>query len=121
MGCVYARVTQGNVEIDQVPQGIQTGASYPENPEVNEYFVLLSNNSDTSLRTARLYQYTGSSWNAVTATAHYEWSFRDENNIPIATKVPYQDRVNTKNNQFIYIDAGLIDGKITIDCKVTLD
>ena len=121
MGCVYARVTQGNTEIDQIPQGIQTGTAYPSSPTINDYFVLLSSNSNTSLRTARLYQYTGSDWTAVAATAHYEWSFRDENNIPVTTGVPYQDTTNTKNNQFIYIDASLINSKITIDCKVTLD
>ena len=121
MGCVYARVTQGNTEIDQVPQGLQTGTTYPGSPVANDYFVLLSTNENKSLRTARLYQYKNSSWTAVASKAHYEWSFRDENNVPVTTGVPYQDTTNTKNNQFIYIDASLIDGKITIDCKVTLD
>ena len=120
-GCIYARVTQGDTEIDQVPQGVQTGSSYPSSPSMNEFFVLLSTNNDHSLRTARLYQYNGSTWTAIGATAQYEWSFRDENNIPITTNVPYQDSSNKKNNQFIYIDASLIDGKITVDCKVTLD
>ena len=120
-GCVYARAIRGNTEIDVVPQGIKAGTSYPPNPTNGDYYVLLSTNSDKTLRTARLYKYNGSAWSAVGATAQYEWTFRDENNMPITTGVPYQDSSNKTNNQFIYIDADLIDGKIIIDCKVTID
>lgn len=119
-GCVYARVIRGDTEIDVVPQGIKAGTSYPSNPTNGDYYVLLSTNSDKTLRTARLYKYNGSAWSAVGATAQYEWTFRDENNTPITTGIPYQDSSNKTNNQFIYIDADLIDGKITIDCKVTV-
>lgn len=122
IGCIYARVTRNGVEIDAVPQNIQAGTSYPSNPAPTsgDYFVLLSTNNDKSLRTARLYKYNGSTWAAESSTSQYEWTFRDENNIPITTGVPYQDTTDKTNNQFIYIDASLIDGKITVDCKVTV-
>ena len=35
-------------------------------------------------------------------------------------KLPYQSSTLT-HNQFIYIDANLIDGKITADVEVSLD
>lgn len=122
IGCIYARVTRNGVEIDTVPQNIQAGTSYPSDPAPTsgDYFVLLSTNSNKSLRTARLYRYNGSTWAAESSTCQYEWTFRDENNIPITTGVPYQDTTDKTNNQFIYIDASLIDGKITVDCKVTV-
>ena len=127
MGCIYARVIRGGTEIDIVPQGIQSGTAYPTSAAVGDYFVLLTENSDHTLRTARLYKKTSSStWtiiNNVSGEArqcNYEWTFRDENNTPITTDVPYQDSSNKTNNQFIYIDADLIDGKITADCKVTI-
>lgn len=121
IGCIYARVTRSGIELDPVPQGIQAGTSYPSNPSTNDYFVLLSTNSDHTLRTAKLYKYNGSAWSAVSSTCSYTWYFRNSNNVPITTGVPYQDASNRTNNQFIYIDAGLINNKIIIDCEVTVN
>ena len=130
VGCVYARVIRGDSEIDTVPQGIQSGTSWPTSSVLGDYFVLLTTNSDHSLRTATLYKKTGdgsSDWTAINNVSgearqcNYQCTFRDRNNNPISTTVPYQDTSNKKNNQFIYIDADLIDSKIVIDCKVTLD
>lgn len=127
IGCIYARVIRGGSEIDVVPQGIQSGTAYPNTASIGDYFVLLTENSDHTLRTARLYKKTSSStWtiiNNVSGEArqcNYEWTFRDKNNTPITTGVPFQDTSDKTNNQFIYIDADLIDGKIVADCKVTI-
>ena len=121
VGCIYARVTRSGVELDPVPQGIQAGTSYPSSPSTNDYFVLLSTNSDKTLRTARLYKYNGSTWAAVSSSCSYQWYFRNSNNTPITTGVPYQDTSNKTNNQFIYIDADLINSKIIVDCEVTVN
>lgn len=121
VGCIYARVTRSGIELDPVPQGIQAGTTYPSNPSTNDYFVLLSTNNDHTLRTARLYKYSGSAWSAVSSTCSYTWYFRNSNNVPITSGVPYQDTSNRTNNQFIYIDADLINSKIIIDCEVTVN
>ena len=121
VGCIYARVTRSGTELDPVPQGIQAGIAYPSDPSTNDYFVLLSTNNDHTLRTAKLYKYNGSAWSAVSSTCSYTWYFRNSNNVPITTGVPYQDTSNRTNNQFIYIDADLINSKIIIDCEVTVN
>ena len=121
VGCIYARVTRSGVELDPVPQGIQAGTSYPSSPSTNDYFVLLSTNDDKTLRTARLYKYNGSTWAAVSSSCSYQWYFRNSNNVPVTTGVPYQDTNNKTNNQFIYIDADLINSKIIIDCEVIVN
>ena len=123
-GAIYARVTQDGDEIDEVPEDIEAGTSYPTTGLIeNMQFVKLSTEEHKYERTARLMQYNGSTWEpAVPARiCNYEWTFRDENNnvITDSTKVPYQDSSTKTNNQFIYIDASLINSKITADVQVT--
>ena len=123
IGCVYARVTRNGVEIDEVPMDIRSGTAYPSNPSENDKFVILSTETDSSQRTATLVKWDGSKWVTQIAKCKYEWSFRDSNNVPVTTGVPYQHTTEAQKNlnQFIYIDSTLISSKITIDCKVTLD
>lgn len=118
-GCIYARVTRAGIEIDPVPMDVRSGNSYPSDPNEGDRFILLSDNESPSARTARLYKYENGDWKRVLSTCQYEWSFRDSNNIPITSGVPSQSTDKTLN-QFIYIDASLINSKITLDCKVTL-
>lgn len=122
VGAIYARVTQDGNEIDVVPADIEAGTSYPTTGIVNgSQFVKLSTEAHKYERTATLMQYNGSTWAAATAAVcQYEWTFRDENNnvITDSTKVPYQNTSDKTKNQFIYIDADLIDSKITADVKV---
>ena len=119
VGAIYARVTQDGQAIDAIVDGIEAGTDYPSSPSNEDFFVKLD---DTSValtsRKARLMQYDGSSWNEVGAECEYEWTFRNENNEPIVSNVPYQDTDKTKN-QFLYINSGLINNKITADVKVT--
>lgn len=119
IGAIYARVTQDGQAIDAIVDGIEAGTDYPSSPSNEDFFVKLD---DTSValtsRKARLMQYNGSSWNEVGAECEYEWTFRNENNEPIVSNVPYQDTDKTKN-QFLYINSGLINNKITADVKVT--
>jgi len=126
-GCVYARVVRSDKELDIVPQNIEAGTSTPESGMTNgDYFVLLSNDSTVTNRTARLYKYNGTIWvdiNTIPAekrVGKYTWTFRNSDNTPITTGVPYQDTVDRTQNQFIYIDASLINQKITIDCQVEI-
>lgn len=123
-GCVYARVTRSGKELDVVPQNIEAGTSYPEGASNGEYFVLLSSEQDSTDRTAQLYKKVNGTWTHINSiaeearTCNYEWTFRDVNNTPITTNVPYQNTSDKTRNQFIYVDANLINQKIIIDCKV---
>lgn len=133
-GALYARVTQTNVgQVDMVPESIESGTSTPiSNTSSDDYFVLLSQQANAYQRTATLYHCPvgstgavgtpGNGWTAQYATCKYHWTFRDSTNKIITqnTKLPYQNNDLT-HNQFIYINADLIDGKITADVEVTLD
>lgn len=123
IGCIYARVTQNGVQIDEVPMNIQAGTSYPSSPTTGDMYVLLSTESTKSSRTATLMEYNGTTWVAQYGTCKYEWTFRNKDNTPVTTNVPYQHTVEAdKNkNQFIYIDSSLVNGKITVDVKVTIN
>lgn len=124
VGAIYARVTQDGDEVDFVPQDIEAGTDYPTSGlTTGDYFVKLSTETNKYERTARLMEYNGSTWVAATPAAicSYEWTFRDEDNnvVTDSTKIPYQNTSDKTLNQFIYIDASLIDGKITADVQVT--
>ena len=142
-GALYARVTQTNVgQIDNVPEAIESGVQTPASTSSNDdYYVILSQESNNGQplshqRTATLYRCpigtvgtagtestpVGAGWTATYGTCKYHWTFRDSMNKIITqnTKLPYQSSTLT-HNQFIYIDANLIDGKITADVEVSLD
>ena len=119
IGAIYARVTQDGQEIDPVPEDIEVGISYPDSSDDGDLFVKLDGNDiPLTSRKARLMIYNGSSWDEVGADCEYEWTFRDKNNEPINSNVPYQD-INKTKNQFLYINSDLIRNKITADVKVT--
>ena len=139
-GAIYARVTQTNVgQVDNVPENIESGIQTPASTSSNDdYFVILSQQTNHYERTATLYNCPigttgmagtssnpiGSGWTAQYGTCKYHWTFRDSNNKIITqnTKLPYQYTApNLHKNQFIYIDASLIDGKIVADVEVEAD
>ena len=139
-GAIFARVTQNNVgQVDMVPEDIESGFTTPSSASgSDDYYVILSQNANVYERTATLYHSPvgtvgaagtsssaiGSGWTAEYGTCKYHWTFRDSTNKIITqnTKLPYQyASPNLHKNQFIYIDANLIDGKITADVEVTLD
>lgn len=144
-GALYARVTQTNVgQIDSVPEVIESGPVTPASTSSNDdYYVILSQESNNGQplsyqRKATLYHCpigttgtagttstpVGTGWTATYGTCKYHWTFRNSTNKIITqnTKLPYQySEPNLHKNQFIYIDANLIDSKITADVEVTLD
>lgn len=139
-GAIYARVTQTNVgQIDMVPEDIESGRTVPASTSSSDdYFVLLSTETNVYERKATLYHCPqgtvgtagtsldpdGTGWTAVYGTCKYHWTFRNNNNAIITqnTELPYQYvSPNLHKNQFIYINADLIKGKITADVEVTLD
>ena len=124
MGAIYARVTRSGVQIDEVPMNIQAGTAYPTSPAptTGDMFVLLSTETSSSARKATLMKYNGTTWVAQYGQCKYEWSFRNNNNTPITSGVPFQYTAEAEKikNQFLYIDSSLINSKITIDVKVTL-
>lgn len=139
-GAIYARVTQTNIgQVDMVPEDIESGIQTPASTSSNDdYFVVLSQQTNHYERTATLYNCPigvtgaagtssnpiGSGWTAQYGTCKYHWTFRDSNNKIITqnTKLPYQYTApNLHKNQFIYIDASLIDRKIVADVEVEAD
>lgn len=123
VGAIYAIVAQDGQIIDEVPDNIQAGTTYPAAAEVNDLFIKLDDESVAlTNRKARLMKKINTTdWEEVEASCDYEWTFRDKNNNPVTSNVPYQDTNNKKKNQFIYINGELIDTKITINVKVTTD
>lgn len=125
VGCLYVRVTRDGTEIDPVPNNITASETNPSNPNNGDYFIKLTKPNgtgtfqDTAAYTgsAQLMKYNGSSWVAQTSRCNYEWTYRNVNNVPLATN----DKKPSTSGQFIYIDGSLIQNKITADVKVTLN
>ena len=124
IGCLYVRVTRDGTEIDPVPDNITAGIDFPQSPNNGDYFVKLTKptgtgtfqNNATYTGAAQLAKYDGSSWVSQTSKCNYEWTYRNVNNVPLATN----DKKPATSGQFIYIDGSLIQNKITADVKVTL-
>lgn len=112
-GALYARVTRNGDEIDYVPMDIKAGSTLPANPSNGDYYVLLAGSGTSG--TATLKEYNGSSWQTVTQTCTYTWSYRDKDNNPVTTGIP------ATSGQFVYIDKTLINKKITADVEVTVN
>lgn len=125
VGCLYVRVTRDGTEIDPVPDNITAGIDFPQSPNNGDYFVKLTRptgtgtfqNNASYTGTAQLAKYDGSSWVSQTSKCNYEWTYRNVNNVPLATN----DKKPATSGQFIYIDGSLIQNKITADVKVTLN
>lgn len=125
VGCLYVRVTRDGTEIDPVPDNITAGIDFPQSPNNGDYFVKLTKptgtgtfqNNATYTGAAQLAKYDGSSWVSQTSKCNYEWTYRNVNNVPLATN----DKKPATSGQFIYIDGSLIQNKITADVKVTLN
>lgn len=111
-GAMYARVTRNGTEIDPVPTDIKAGSTYPSSPVKGQKFIKLTGSGTTG--TATLMNYNGTSWEGVTQTCTYEWTYRDKDNNVLTSHTP------SLTGQFVYIDGDLIDGKITADVKVTV-
>lgn len=111
-GAMYARVTRNGTEIDPVPTDIKAGSTYPSSPVKGQKFIKLTGSGTTG--TATLMNYNGTSWEGVTQTCTYEWTYRDKDNNVLTSNTP------SLTGQFVYIDGDLIDGKITADVKVTV-
>lgn len=124
IGAIYARVTRKGVQIDEVPMNIQAGTATPTSPAPSsgDMFVLLSTETASTSRKATLMKYNGTTWVAQYGQCKYEWSFRNKDNTPITSGVPFQYTAEAEKikNQFIYIDSSLINSKIVVDVKVTL-
>lgn len=109
-GLIYALVYRNGQELDPM-KTLAYGTTLPSASN-GDYFYHL----DTTAKTATLKKYTGSKWTTVTSvdsggnTGTYVWTLRDgENNIQ-----------GTKNGKAIYVDASVIDKKMTFDVEVTI-
>ena len=139
IGVIYARVSMGDVIIDEIPPDdkLGVGSTTPENA-INTgdfagklgYCVPVTNNLiDYYYRNS-----TSATWTKRTSTtAKYSWYFRDSDNEPIEyvsnppTGTPLnlnvlsqdnaQGRVVT-NQQFVYLTRDIVDKKLTADVKV---
>ena len=106
VGIVYALVHRNGEEIDVI-KTISNGTQYPSNPSNGNYFWLLNSTN----KTATLMKYNGSSWSAANdQTGTYTWTLRNIEN----------ETVKTLTGKAIYIDADVIDKKMTFDVKVEI-
>ena len=139
IGVIYARISMGNVIIDEIPPDdkLGVGVTAPSNT-INTgsfegklgYCVPVTNNLiDYYYRTS-----TSGTWTKrTTTTAKYSWYFRDSDNEPIeyvsnpGTSVPVNLNILSQDNaqgrivthqQFVYLTRDVVDKKLTADVKV---
>lgn len=126
VGCLYVRVTRNGVVIDPVPDNIIVSETEPSNPVDGTAYVKITKPTGTGsfsnipayTGSAQLMKYNGSQWAAQTSECTYSWTYRDSNNNPLDKN---SDKKPATEGQFVYIDASLIQNKITADVTVTLN
>lgn len=104
-GLVYARVFRNGSEIDTM-KTVDCGTSYPSGATSGDFYYYL----DSTAKTATLKTYNGSTWvNAADSELDYTWYLRNQAN----------ETIKTVTGKAIYIDADVIDTKMTFDVEVS--
>lgn len=124
-GALYVKVRQDNKTIDEIPLDVAAVTDLSNAPSNATYCILCVKPTDTETKadtvacrgSATLYKKTSNNWNPVTTKeCTYEWTYHDVNGEPIVTGVT---RHPALTGQCVYIDASLINLKITADVTVT--
>lgn len=140
IGVIYARVSMGDVIIDELPPDdkIGVGNSVPENAiNTGDFEGKLGYCVPTTDNLINYYQRSNvnSNWTLRSSTqAKYYWYFRDSNNESIeydgsvSSTIPVNlNRLSKNNNQgqreitgqqFVYLNKDVIDKKLIVDVKV---
>lgn len=124
-GALYARVTRRNSEIDGIGN-VQppVGTDQPTGGVNGDRYIRIND----SAKTAILWVKESGSWSPMTLSATYEWTFRDENNVPITSSQELQARFGSSYNsttgkvtgKCLYLDKNVVDNKLIADVMVTL-
>lgn len=127
-GALFVKVRQNNDIIDEIPLDIEAVTSLDDVSSNATYCILCVQPTNTTGKadtvacrgSATLYKKTNNSWNPAENTepreCTYTWTYHDVNGDSIATGVT---RHPALTGQCIYIDATLINSKITADVTVT--
>lgn len=149
VGAIYVRVNRSGEEVDPIVYdnylGVGVGSSTP--PTNNNYlgFIMFDNtqhatNGNKRYYTATYYarESTSSDWKRRETNeqqAQYTWTFRDFNNVPITTTSIGSGGIHANvhesikylvansasyHPQFVYLDANVIEKRITAQVKVEL-
>ena len=116
-GAIYARVTFNGKQIDAIQTGIEVVDKLPSNSDTREQVILLTvpQQGQSGFKTAVLYTHTtGSSWTPLTETATYNWTFRNnEDQVVTGSQLGI-----ATTGKCLYVDASVIDNKLTADVEV---
>jgi hypothetical protein len=124
-GALFVKVRQDNDIIDEIPLDIEAVTNTSDVSAGATYCILCVKPTDTTGKantvactgSATLYKKTGNSWGVAPAReCTYTWTYHDVDGEPIATGVT---RHPALSGQCVYIDASLINSKITADVTVT--
>lgn len=111
VGCIYAKVEQNGVELDEL-QNLTVSVAEPTSPLEGDVWAHI----DESTQKIILKKRTGESWTAFTLAntqCTYEWSFGDYDGV--ATNLNNQPSVKDK---FLYIQGSYITKKMQFNLKV---
>lgn len=111
VGCVYARLFQNGVELDEL-QHLQVSIDQPSNPASLDIWAKI--NPDT--KQIELFRYSNNTWVAYNwAPSHtYTWTFADYDG-----RTTNLDGVTKKTAKFLYVDGSLINRKMQFNLEVT--
>lgn len=124
-GALYVKVRQSNNEIDEIPLNIEAVTDISQADANATYCIVCVQPTNTEgtadtvacRGSATLYKKTGGTWEPAPAReCTYTWSYHDVDGEPISTGVK---RKPASTGQCVYIDASLINSKITADVTVT--
>lgn len=124
-GALYVKVRQEGDVIDEIPLNVEAVTSLSDVSSGATYCILCVKPTDTTSKadtvacrgSATLYKKTGNNWDvAPTRECTYAWTYHDVDGEPITTGVT---RHPALSGQCVYIDASLINSKITADVTVT--
>lgn len=125
-GALYVKVVMNQDELDAIKTPLTFTNTAPVNassyPNMMGCIVKPTNSNTISYYYREI---SGGSWTLRQSTrCIYEWTFRDQNNVPIlSSENTYLNSIitNNTNTQFIYIDRNVINNKLTADVKVTVN
>lgn len=124
-GALFVKVRQDNDIIDEIPLDIEAVTNTSDVSAGATYCILCVKPTDTTGKantvactgSATLYKKTENGWGVAPAReCTYTWTYHDVDGEPIATGVT---RHPALSGQCVYIDASLINSKITADVTVT--
>ena len=127
-GIIFAVVTQGEQQLNEMPLRVNFGEGLPTTASPGEYFVQVAKLSlSDDRKQAILYKNTASqsgtpTWEEVVDTFKYTWTFYDAEGEEITSGAPYQEDSSgdKTRNKCIYVDTNLVTEKMVANVKVEI-